>query len=198
VVGVTWYEALAFCRWLTEGWRAAGRVGPAERVHLPSEAEWEKAARGGVEIPASPVVACAGAAAATFSYSRANPHPRRRYPWGARPDPNRANYGDTGIGGTSAVGCFPGGASPYGCLDMSGNVWEWCCSLYAPYPYRRDDGREDLKAKSDRVLRGGSFDNFERFVRCAYRGWNSPENWYDDFGFRLVIAPGFASELWSE
>jgi len=195
VVGVTWYEALAFCRWLSEAWQTAGWIGPVERVRLPSEAEWEKAARGGVEIPASPVVACAGAAAATFSYSRANPHPMRRYPWGDDPDPDRANYDDTGIGGTSAVGCFPGGASPYGCLDMSGNVWEWCCSLYASYPYRRDDGREDLKAEGSRVLRGGSFRNNGWLVRCASRRWNRSENWFGYYGFRLVVAPGFASGL---
>jgi formylglycine-generating enzyme required for sulfatase activity len=188
VAGVTWYEALAFCRWLTETWRTAGWIGPGKAVRLPTEAEWGKAARGGVEIPDAPIVADLEEAA--VASLRDNPHPKRRYPWGDEADPNRANYRDTGVGATSAVGCFPGGASAYGCLDLSGNVWEWCQSLHENYPYRRDDGREDLEAEGARVLRGGAFDDNERFVRCAYRFRGLPYYRYNYVGFRVVVAPG--------
>jgi len=182
VVRVTWYDAVEYGRWLTgrlrewEGTpeplaallRVGAGGGPPWQARLPTEAEWEKAARGA---------------------------DGRLFSWGNDPDPDRANYRDTGIGGTSAVGCFPGGASPYGGLDMSGNVWEWCHSLFKSYPYRRDDGREDLKARGHRVLRGGSFYHDGRHVRCASRLRNSPDRRYGYYGFRLVVAPGFASGL---
>jgi formylglycine-generating enzyme required for sulfatase activity len=187
VVGVTWYEALAFCRWLTETWRATKRIDPTLAVRLPSEAEWEKAARGGTEIPASTAFARAGAVPAP--YSRTNPNPRQSYPWGNDTDPNRANYDESGINTSSAVGCFPGGASPYGVEDLSGNVWEWCHSLYRPYPYHRDDGREDPKQGGPRVLRGGSFGYAAWGIRCTARSRDNPEDGYRVIGFRLVVAP---------
>jgi formylglycine-generating enzyme required for sulfatase activity len=142
VVGVTWYEALAFCRWLTLALREQGELRESEEVMLPSEAHWEKAARG--------TDGCI-------------------YPWGDEADPNRANYNDTGIGTTSAVGCFPGGTSPYGLEDASGNVLEWC-----------GDGR---------VVRGGAFDYVARFVRCAYRDFGDPTTRYGRLGFRVVVSP---------
>jgi formylglycine-generating enzyme required for sulfatase activity len=177
VVGVTWYEALAYGRWLTEQLQAWERTAePIRRllceeswqVRLPTEAEWEKATRG---------------------------TDGRIFPWGDEAVPERANYGDTSIGSTSAVGCFPGGGSPYGVLDMAGNVWEWCHSLYKPYPYDPDDGREDPRANGPRVLRGGSFYNLERNVRCAFRYWYDPNVKFRDWGFRICVAPGYASGL---
>jgi iron(II)-dependent oxidoreductase len=97
-VEVTWHEARAYCEWLTGLWRSKGKVTADEIVRLPTEAEWEKAARG------------AGG---------------RVYPWGDEWDETKCNTRETGLRDTSPVGIFPDGASPYGCLDMAGNVWEW-------------------------------------------------------------------------
>lgn len=198
VVRVSWYDARAFCDWLSREWRDRGLLPPEWAVRLPSEAEWEKAARGGLEIPAAPRMAPATdrpwAAGLTVERVR-NLGPVRHYPWGNYPDPDRANYSETRIRTTSAVGCFPRGASPYGCLDMGGNVWEWCHSLYGSYPYRADDGREDPEAKEDRVLRGGSFDNPAYGVRCPFRLWLVPDVRGMNLGFRVVVASGLPSGL---
>jgi formylglycine-generating enzyme required for sulfatase activity len=162
VANVTWDEAIAYCAWLERKLKssvvkpdrladvlAGRREGGAWHVTPPSEAEWEKAARG---------------------------TDGRIYPWGDRIDPAKANYDGAKRGGRTAVGSFPTGASPYGILDMAGNVWEWTRSHYKPYPYRRDDGRDDLKASDDigRVVRGGSFGHAGRGVRAAYRDRNGP------------------------
>ncbi len=174
-VGLTWYEALAFCRWLTERLRASscnlrvwsnGQFVPLHlepktiTVRLPTEAEWEKAARG---------------------------TDGRRWPWGNEWSVQWANVEETGIGQTCAVGCFPGGRSPYGALDMAGNVWEWTSSLYRPYPYRADDGREDLSATGMRVVRGGCWHAGPKEARCAARGRLVPEHFFHSLGFRVVI-----------
>jgi len=180
VVSVSWHDALAYCQWLTvrlqewpetpeplaHGLRAAGWC-----VTLPSEAEWEKAARGS---------------------------DGRRYPWGDEPDLNCANYYETGIGKTSAVGCFPGGVSPYGVEEMSGNVFEWTRSLWGPerdtltfpYPYKPDDGREQLQALDTmfRVVRGGSAWLDPWRARCAYRSSAEARCAYL-VGFRVVVRP---------
>jgi len=173
VVWVTWNEAQAYCDWLSERLRAwegtpeplAGLLRNEEwRVTLPSEAEWEKAARG---------------------------TDGRIYPRGDEPDPDRANYAETGIGTTSAVGCFPGGSSPYGAEDMTGNVWEWTRSPFRPYPYVPSDDREDPQAAGPRVLRGGAFSSGAGNMRCAYRFRNSPIYFvrFGSFGFRVVVSP---------
>lgn len=184
VVRVSWHDALAYCRWLTEKIRdwtnapeAIGKwldvtIRKGWRVTLPSEAEWEKAARG---------------------------TDGRIYPWGGDSDPNRGNARETGIGRTSAVGAFPRGASPCGALDMSGNVWEWTRSLWGTdwaepefgYPYRPEDQRrEDLSAPTGalRVVRGGSFGSPRTDVRAAARIRNFPYDRAPYIGFRVVVS----------
>jgi formylglycine-generating enzyme required for sulfatase activity len=158
IVMVTWYEAVAFCRWLTVRLRQAGDIRPNGTVTLPSEAQWEKAARG---------------------------TDRRSYPWGKEPDPNRANYDATEIFSTSPVGCFPGGTSPYGCLDMAGNVWEWCTTTWEE-DYATYQGDESLEGSAARVLRGGSFHDVADFVRSAHRFRSLPA-WNVDRGFRVCL-----------
>ena len=168
---VSWHEALAYCEWLNEIFATSGELtGTAIarrvreqgwRVTLPSELEWEKAARGGLV--------------------------NKVFPWGDTPDPNRANYDDSGINDTSAVGCFP--ANEYGLLDMIGNVWEWTRSHYVSYPDRADDGRENLEAADDvlRVVRGGSWCYHPGYARCACRYWVRPVDRSYDIGFRVVL-----------
>jgi formylglycine-generating enzyme required for sulfatase activity len=161
VVGVTWYEAVAFCLWLTEVLRGRGELGGDQVIGLPTEPQWEKAARSGNG---------------------------RIYPWGSEPDPERANYDDTGIGATSAVGCFPGGASPYGVEGQSGNVWEWCRTKWED-DYENYQNDIALEGSARRVVRGGAFSGPEARVRCAFRNGRYPGYRYDYYGFRVVVSP---------
>ncbi len=150
---VSWEDARHFCRWLSNLM--------ATPYRLPTEAEWEYAARGS---------------------------DGRRFPWGNEWDPTRANTRDGGPGIVTPVGSYPSGASPWGCLDMAGNVWEWTASLDAPYPYRSDDGREDPNAPGRRILRGGSFANPHGFARCACRFRLAPTVRNEFLGFRLAFS----------
>ncbi|MBN2390636.1 MAG: SUMF1/EgtB/PvdO family nonheme iron enzyme [Anaerolineae bacterium] len=179
VVRVIWHDAWAYCQWLTGVWRAEGKIGQGDEVRLPSEAEWEKAARGGFP-PQSPPVG--------------GTERGRVYPWGDKWDAAKCNTGESGLGTTSPVGMYPEGASPDGCLDMAGDVWEWTRSLYEKYPYQANDGWEDLKSDSFRVLRGGAFVSSQGSARCAYRLWDwavrklGAIHWYDIIGFRVVVS----------
>jgi len=154
VVNVTWRDAVAYCRWLN---KQTGRS-----FRLPTEAEWEKAARGS---------------------------DRRQYPWGDEFDPAKCNIREGGPGGTTPVGQYPEGASPYDILDMAGNVWEWCSSLYKSYPYDPGDGRENPEAEGSRVLRGGAFNYEAGYVRCACRYGCDPGSCWGGCGFRVVASP---------
>jgi len=172
VTGVTWHAASAYCHWLTQVLRASphtpeplkGLLNSGWCLTLPSEAEWEKAARG----PTA-----------------------RQFAWGDDYDPDKANVADTRLGDTSPVGCFARGATPEGVHDLTGNVWEWTRSHYKAYPYVANDGREDLKAPDNvsRVLRGGSFIRGAGDARCAFRLRNYPYYWDDHYGFRVVAVP---------
>lgn len=195
VVGVSWYEALAFTHWLTARWR--GKMLPEGwEISLPSEAEREKGARGGLEVPQKKIVVWPCELKEARAWERAkNPDVGRAYPWEGEFDSDKTNTIKAGIRATSAVGCFPKGASPYGLLEMSGNVWEWTRSLWGEdfgYPYVPGDGRENLAdVGSSRVVRGGAFVDNVRGVRCAVRGWNHPAYRDDVIGFRVVVSPFF-------
>ena len=148
VVFIRWYEAQAFTGWATHqlnssesklhGWKN-GKVEPLHlesgkyEIRLPTEAEWERAARGGKTTP---------------------------YPWGDEITPNHANYSGTNLNVTSAVGAFPLGMNDYGLLDMSGNVWEWCATQWTEDGYKSYNKSENNNEDSHprRVVRGGAFD----------------------------------------
>jgi len=190
-VMITWYEAVAWCRWFTWRLREAGRIPEGWEVRLPREAEWEKAARGGLQLPAQPIIRpLHDLDFGSWGLEFDNPIPSRVYPWGDDPDPERANYDETHIGTTSAVGIFPEGRSPYGCLDMSGNVWEWCATKWVDN-YEDYDIKEDnnLEGETPRVVRGGSFSRHRRHVRCAVRYWLVSVYLDRPRGFRPVVAP---------
>ncbi|MCC7189633.1 MAG: SUMF1/EgtB/PvdO family nonheme iron enzyme [Anaerolineales bacterium] len=172
VVNVSWDDANAYCKWLSEKTK--------KNYRLPTEAEWEKAARG---------------------------EDGRVYPWGNAFDPKKANTSESKIGDTTDVGKFSSndpalsGDSPYGCADMAGNVWEWCNDWFSEKEYQRsspvDQDRTGKNIKdpqgpengTTRCLRGGSWTNVEDNARVAIRYYVRPSNGYDSIGFRVALLP---------
>ena len=167
---VSWYQAIAFCRWLTEQTRQHPELLPEEvrgtqdwLITLPTEWQWEKAARG---------------------------HDGRSYPWGsAEYQPGFANINETYekaglhyLQSSSAVGMYPQGASPYGLLDMSGNVWEWCLNEYD------NPGNIQVSGGEPRVLRGGSWYDGHDSAAAVRRYWLNPGSRFNFYGFRVVVA----------
>lgn len=145
---VSWLDAVAHCA--------------RRNARLPTEAEWEYAARGPDSLA---------------------------YPWGNIFNPDLVVFDDNSGARTNPVGSRPGGASWVGALDMSGNVWEWTSSLYMPYPYDPSDGREvspGLDSTSERVMRGGSWGSLQEFTRAAARLRKSPDTATFFDGFRCV------------
>ena len=170
VYGVTWFEAMAYCAWLNDrfpGERPAGYL-----IRLPTEAEWEKAAR-------------------TPAFPAATPDEKgQRYPWGNDDwDESRANIEASRLNHVTPVGIYPRGATSNGLLDLSGNVWEWCLTLYRLYPYESHSyNLNDPNASGERLLRGGSWLFDQRNARCAYRDRFDPDGFYDNVGFRLALS----------
>lgn len=156
VVLVSWDDAVVYCRWLAE------TTGKSYR--LPSEAEWEKGARG---------------------------TDGRIYPWGNEWDVKRCNSVESRKNGTTSVDAYPAGASPYGLLDMVGNVWEWCSTIWRNYPFQvQEEWTEEYLDRVNviRVLRGGAFPTESYSMDCATRYGLDPH--YRDFGigFRVVLS----------
>lgn len=150
---IRWDEASAFCA--------------IRGARLPTEAEWEYAARGPDALT---------------------------YPWGDDFIAVNVVYeGNSGSQTADVVGADgnsarPGGASWVGAQDMAGNVWEWTSSLYRRYPYVQTDGREDAPSRDGRVLRGGSWNFAESIVRAATRSWSLPDGWFYNLGFRCALS----------
>lgn len=166
-VTVNWFEALAFTRWLqtmiqeTRWWRERASELEGYCVQLPSEVEWERAARG---------------------------NDVQRWPWGDEFDSARANTREAGLRQSSTVGMFPAGRNPAGLDDLAGNVFEWTRSLYRGYPYASTDGRESITGLNSRVVRGGCYLSDDRYARCTQRS-RFPEVEFEIAGFRCAITP---------
>ncbi|HPH98454.1 MAG TPA: SUMF1/EgtB/PvdO family nonheme iron enzyme [Anaerolineaceae bacterium] len=164
VVNVSWTDAMAFACWLNN--QFSGQILPDMVLRLPTEAEWEKAARG---------------------------TDGRTWPWGNKEaKPRMCNYKNSRLRGTSPVGAYsPDGDSPYGCADMAGNVWEWTHSRYCPYPYQVLDGREAEEGTDLRALRGGAFGNNALSLRCSSRSFDFPGSFHANVGFRVCVGSRF-------
>jgi formylglycine-generating enzyme required for sulfatase activity len=177
VTYVSWQDAASYCRWLTHRLRASAQAAPAVRallgerpaarwaVALPTEAQWERAAKGTDES---------------------------RFPWGDGYEPDRCNCSSAGLRGTTSVGCFPSGRRTCDAIvdgasieDLCGNVWEWTRSEERPFPYEASDGREDVHRAGHRSLRGGAFNH--KLLHAGYRASGTQTFRNGAVGFRVAL-----------
>jgi formylglycine-generating enzyme required for sulfatase activity len=158
-VNVSWFEAVAFCRWLTVKCRERGLLDNTQDIRLPNEWEWQQAAAGG--------------------------DPKRAFPWQGKWDPMKCNGTDSLLNRTSAVGIYLGGATDHGLLDMAGNVCEWCLNKYEK-PGTPESMRIDDHENLDRALRGGSWLDSMGSMCCSNRNWSFARTRADFIGFRLA------------
>lgn len=165
VAFVSWPDALAYCRWLEHDLKAhpsgevSRLVASGWKITLPTEAQWEKAARGG---------------------------DARRFPWGNEPRRDRAHFGGQGTTPAGSIACPE---CAYGLLDMAGNVWEWTRSPLQPYPYDPEDDRNNLDQDALWVMRGGGFADGLQLLRTTTRGAAEPGARRPFIGFRTVVSP---------
>ncbi|MEI7772463.1 MAG: SUMF1/EgtB/PvdO family nonheme iron enzyme, partial [Chloroflexales bacterium] len=162
VVGVSWYEASAYCVWLSAVGHQAGWLSADEWLRLPTAIEWERAAR----------------------------HTdRRRYPWGDQPPTDaRAAFAALGMAAPAPVGAFPGGTAVCGAQDLSGNVWEWTASLAESS--ESAEPCEDVNPGETPVIKGGAFDSKAEELRCGASSWLRPGQRVAHLGFRIVRTLG--------
>lgn len=157
IVNVSWFNASEYAAWLSN---LTGR-----KWRLPTEAEWEKAARWDRSVGSGI---------------------SREYPWGPQFEASRCNTREGGLRDTSAIAAFSRGASALGVCDMAGNVWEWTNTIYTPVPYSLD-GRDRSEAWEPKVRRGGSWDSHRSRARGAFRAFSNPEQSNRFIGFRLAL-----------
>ncbi|MCB0034448.1 MAG: SUMF1/EgtB/PvdO family nonheme iron enzyme, partial [Anaerolineales bacterium] len=175
VVGLTWFESLAYSRWLTEKAHQYRWLPENWQISLASEQEWVKAARGGLNIPKEPLIEPLNKLSHISPTVEVmlNPEPTRVYPWGNQTQPHLANHNATNLRETNTVGCFIDGRSPYGCEELCGNVWEWL----------RD------QARGVRFTKGGSFIEPDHMMQIDYRKrWHGLEA-HKYIGLRLALFP---------
>ena len=151
-VAVTWYEAVAFCQWLTS---RIEKLRDAAQISLPTEQQWQRAAQG---------------------------DDNRAYPWGNAFDSGKCNTWESNIKQSTPVGQYQVGASPFGVLDMSGNVWEWCLTIWGSHS-------TNLTGSDKRCIRGGSWDFEAINARAAFRHRKNPNLWSSSWGFRIAWLP---------
>lgn len=167
VAFVSWPDAIAYTRWLESTLKSAPSTPPriaralrdGWQVTLPTEAQWEKAARG---------------------------TDRRRFPWGSEPRRDRANFGAAGTVPAGRLACPE---CAFGLSDMAGNVWEWTRSPYQPYPYDASDDRSGLNKDALWAMRGGGFADGPQLIRATARGAAEPGARRPFIGFRVVVSP---------
>ena len=182
IVLVSWYDCINYCKWLNNKLKDEIEIPEGYEVRLPTVPEWEMAFKGGVVL----------------NNNEINSNPRRLFPWGNEESNSYANVSNqsTSVVGTTFVGLFKKGCSPYGVYDMLGNAMEWTNTSWGGFDsensgfpdfYDANDGRENTNTKGLRILKGGSWLFLENLAKCSCR--LNPDFKFADVGMRIVIGP---------